>query len=423
MDISRGFITKVIDEDKVNYANREGITPKFLAEVDIPVWNYVNRYYTSYKNSPSRTVIQNAFPSFSFSEERAELDYFISELKEAYRRNVLEDGLNDAAKDYTRDTQKAETRLRRTLAELSVTAATNTDVDLVATAGDRYDDYLQRAANPGINGIRSSWGSLDQETLGWQAEEFIVMVGEKFIGKSWKLLWLAHQAAQQGHRVLFVTNEMSSAACARRYDSIYSQIPYNSLRKGELSNVEQERYKEALEALAASSHKFVIAREGIQTVQDIETKAVEHDSTIIFGDSIYLFDPFPDYKYQDETKKLKVVSPLCKRIARNLGVPFIVTVQAGRRKTKDREINLDQIEYSNAFAQDADTVFFVHKDDVDKELSRSQIHLLKVRDGGEEASFYVEDNFNYMTFNESKDRFKPTTDIKFDDEEVIDLNG
>lgn len=422
MDVSRSLVTKIVDEGKLNEALRSGITPEFLNEDVGAIYNYITRHFTDYKKVPDRTTVLQAFPNFEFARAPEPLEYYIDSIKESYRRSILEDKLSVISDIYARDTKAAEALIRETLSGLSITAKSFKDVDMAASAAERVDYYETRKQNPGADGILSNWAKLDYQTLGWHAEEFIVLVGEKYMGKSWKMLWLAMQAAFQNERVLIATKEMSQEAVVRRMDSIYAGVPFDSLRRGELTYVEEQKYKAKMAELSASNINIMVARQGVTTIEDIELKAVETDATIIFGDSIYLFDPDARSRFNGETSKRLAVSQKCKSVAQNLGIPFVVSVQAGRKKSKERVIDLDSIEWSNAFSQDADTCIFLHKDDLDRELQRAQMHILKSREGDVDQ-FYINQDFQNMDFSQRDDELSPTTDVFEEDDDIVMLDG
>lgn len=416
MDFTRGLITRLVDDGGLNEVKREGITEEFLDEDFILVWNYINKHYSAYKDTPSRDAVLKAFPNFEFGTYKEPLSYFVAGLKESYRRNIIENQLEKVATVYNRDTTKAELYLREALKELQVTQQSFKDVNLALDALERYELYEKRKSEPPEDGILSNWASLDYQTLGWHPEEFIVLVGEKYIGKSWLMVWLAYQALLQKERVLFITKEMAQNAITRRFDSIFASVKFDSLKRGELSNVEEKRYKERMEELNNSPYHFIVAREGVATIEDIKQKAIEVDATCVFVDSVYLFPADGKANFVSETNRRLEISRACKGVARDLSVPLIVSVQAGRKKGASRAPDLDDIEWSNAFSQDADTVFFKHKDEIDVEINRAQIHLLKSRDGNR-ARFYIDTDYDYMQFKQREDSIEPSTDIKFDDEE------
>lgn len=425
MDLARGLITSLVDEDRLNEVNRSGIDSSFLQDGDCEtVFGYIQRHYAEYKKVPSRDAVKQAFPNFDFTDYPEPLEYFIDAIKETYRRGVLEEALLDINRQYTSSTANAEELIRDALARLSVTQRNFKDLDLAQDPEGRYNEYLERARNPGANGILSGWERIDYCTLGWKAEELVVLVGEKYIGKSWLMLWLAYKAMEQGERVLFVTKEMSAEAMAKRFDSIYAGIKFDSLRRGELSDIEQTRYKEALEKFGKQKGEgnLVIAKHGISSIADIEQKAIEIDATILFIDSVYLFNADEKEIKGSETQRRMAVSQRSKLAAQTLGIPVVVSTQAGRKKAGMAKADLDNIEWSNAFAQDADVVLMVTKDEIDRELGRIELHILKSRDG-DVGTAYIKTDFEYMKFEQDVAEPAPSYDIDLEDDEdgVLDL--
>lgn len=419
MDLTRNFLTRLIDEDKLNEASRSGITAKLLDQDHLPVYNYIKRHYSEYKKVPTRDAVKAAFPNFVFGEVDEPLEYFVNAIKESYRRAVLETKLEGLASVYQTNTTRAESLLRETLSELQVTSQSFKDVNIAEQALDLVKQYDIRKTQAPEDGILSGWRSMDYMTLGWHPEEFIVLVGPKYIGKSWKMAWLAVKAMEQNERVLFTTKEMSQQAITRRIAAIYAGIKFDDLRRGELTNVQEKQFREKMEELSNSQHNLTIVRQGVSTIEDIEAKAVETDATIIFGDSIYLFPPDASSAFPGETAKRLAISQKCKATAQRLGVPFIVSVQAGRKKNKTDKPDLDDIEWSNAFSQDADTVFFLSQDELDRDIGRKRVDLLKSRDGNI-TDFYINQDYEYMDFTERENESsEPTTEIVIDDTEDV----
>lgn len=419
MDLARGLITKLIDQDKLNEVNRSGIDESFLGDDECAqVLSYVRRHYAEYKKVPTRDAVRNAYPNFDFAVYNEPLEYFIDALKETYRRGVLEDALLESNRLYANDTTKAEEALRKALAALAVTQRSFKDLNLSETASDRIEAYAKRKENPGATGVLSGWEKIDYSTLGWSPEELIVLVGEKYMGKSWLMLWLAHQAMSQGERVLFVTKEMSAESMANRFDAIYASIKFDSLRRGELSDIEEQRYTDALSSFGQKRGEgsITLAKHGIHSIADIEQKAIEVDATIVFIDSVYLFNADSADRSGSETQRRMAVSQRCKLAAQTLSMPVVVSTQAGRKKSGKPVADLDNIEWSNAFAQDADCVLMITKDDIDKDLGRLKLHILKCRDG-DTAVVNVKTDFEYSQFPQDVSDPEPSTDIDIEDEE------
>jgi replicative DNA helicase len=429
VDLARALITTLVDEDKLNEVNRSGIDTTFLQDSECEtVFSYIQRHYTEYKKVPSRGAIKQAFPNFEFTAYAEPLEYFIDAIKETYRRSVLEDALLEINRRYSSDTQAAESLIRDALTRLAVTQRTFKDMDLADNATARFDTYIERTKNPGANGILSGWEAIDYCTLGWHAEELIVLVGEKYLGKSWLMLWLAYQAMIQGERVLFVTKEMSAEAMANRFDSIYAGVKFDSLRRGELSNVEEKKLEKALSTFGAKKGegKITLSRHGISSIADIEQKAVEVDATTVFVDSVYLFNADSTDRPGSETQRRMAVSQRSKLAAQTLGIPVIVSTQAGRKKAGIPAADLDNIEWSNAFAQDADVVLMITKDEIDRELGRLKMHILKSRDG-DIGKANIKTDFEYMQFPQDVSDPEPSFDIDIEedssDNDVLDFEA
>ena len=103
-------------------------------------------------------------------------------------------------------------------------------------------------------------------------------------------------------------------------------------------------------------------------------------------------------------------------MARELGIPVIVSTQAGRKNGKAKEPDLNNIEWSNAFSQDANVVIEMCRDDIDKELHQAWLYLLKCRQG-QDTETCVDMNFTHMKFEEKADVQKAPSFETFTKEE------
>ena len=137
------------------------------------VFSYIQRHYAEYKRVPSRGAVKQAFPNFDFAPYKEPLEYFIDALKESYRRGVLEEALLAANRIYSSDTKHAESELRNALQRLTITQRSFRDLNLADSAAERLEAYAEREANPGANGVLTTWEKIDYLTLGWNSEELI----------------------------------------------------------------------------------------------------------------------------------------------------------------------------------------------------------------------------------------------------------
>jgi replicative DNA helicase len=194
IDLQRSLLTSLVDSDGLNQVKRSGIDQSFFEDSECKqVYAYIERHYAEYKKVPARVAVRQLFPNFGWAEVTEPLEFYIKQMKEAYRVVVLEEALLNINTIYNKDTQEAEAKIRDLLLNLAVTQKSFKDLNLVETSDERWDAYEARKAN-GVAGILSNWGKIDYETLGWHNGDFAVLVGQKYSGKSWLMLWLAHQA-------------------------------------------------------------------------------------------------------------------------------------------------------------------------------------------------------------------------------------
>jgi replicative DNA helicase len=213
---------------------------------------------------------------------------------------------------------------------------------------------------------------------------------------------------------------MTGEELADRYDSIYAGVTYDDLRRAELTTTHEAKFQKALteQGKLTGEGSITMARSSVHTIADIEQKAVEVDATIVFIDSVYLFDADRDSP-QGEVQRRMAISQRCKRTAQELDIPVIVSTQAGRRDGKAKQPSLDNIEWSNAFSQDANVVMELDRDDIDKELNQGWVYLLKCRQG-QPTDAAINMDFTFMKFDQKDIQKEPTFEA-FSEEEKEDV--
>lgn len=112
---------------------------------------------------------------------------------------------------------------------------------------DRLEKYKQIKNNPElVKCIKTGFKKIDNAEGGFRPGELIYVIGRKGDGKSVLLLNLAHNAWEQGENIILFSLEISKEDYERRFDARAAQVSSNGLKRGTLTDTEEELYEKYL---------------------------------------------------------------------------------------------------------------------------------------------------------------------------------
>jgi len=239
-------------------------------------------------------------------------------------------------------------------------------------------------------------------TEGFLPKNLTVMAGFTGMAKSTISAAMAHRIACQGIGVGFFSMEMKKESVWDKLVSSLTQIPVLRLKKesAELNTDERSRIERALEDLAEIP--LLINDRASMSMSEmryqiLSAKRRSHDLRVIFID---LFGKLEDVdsgenlaaKIQQKCKEMRVM-------AQELDVHFVMVVQIGRQgygMTRGGIIRrpiLTDIKNANAYAEEPDNVFLLHRNKYyipDLEDDVLELHVAKQRDGEAGTVCYLE---------------------------------
>lgn len=230
-------------------------------------------------------------------------------------------------------------------------------------------EILEMRASGKSNSISTGYMELDYSTGGLFPGEVTVIAARPGVGKSAFAQSLAINAAGEGKKVGIYSLEMPKAQFVERILSRLSGVNGIHLRKGKLST---EDWKLIANGVVLASSKDIYICDSLRKVEDIYEDAINQkekeglDMVII------------DYVQLCETRKktvsryevVSLVSRMLKELAIKLAVPVIMLAQVKRVDSRVAVMPiLSDLKDSGSIEQDADTVFFLHRPDVQDDPS------------------------------------------------------
>lgn len=249
------------------------------------------------------------------------------------------------------------------------------DIDELKDFNDIYGEEL---------GIKTGLTLLDDYLGGLKKQNLIIIGARPAGGKSSCAGTIAVNTSKE-HNVLFFNLEMSAKEMKRKFVSIKSGVPTDTILKQTFSTYEKEKIEKASEELKTSKLKLVSPDKKLTTMQieRIATKAKDK-----YGLDLILIDYLnyiqPDEKGLQRTYQVEQRVQDLKLLSKQLDIPVVLLVQLNRDIDK-RNINtnsppfLSDIKDSGAIEQEADAVALLHRDKKYEDLI--QIYIRKNRHG------------------------------------------
>lgn len=286
---------------------------------------------------------------------------------------------------------------------LSITdqGMTGESVDLRTALTETLQRLDARRGNDGaLTGVPTGFVDLDTLLCGFQNSELVILGARPSVGKTCFGLNIArHVAVDCGLPVLFVSLEQAKVELAERLLCAEGRIDSHKLRRGYISQQDQNDLMDANERLGKS--KMYIDDSPMQSMLRISSNArrekQKHGIKLIILD--YLQMVMPDDRRASRQEQVADTSRRLKGLARELKVPVIALCQVNRgpEDRTDKKPRLSDLRESGAIEADADTVMLLHRPEPGPTVETIQVIVAKQRNGpiGEVELAYVK---NYMKF-------------------------
>ena len=293
-------------------------------------------------------------------------------------------------------------------------------VEPISQVLERHQEQLNKiqqenqSGNKDITGVPSGFDALDKITNGFQKSDLIVTAGRPGMGKTAFGLSVLLNAAQAGKTCAFFSLEMSSESLVKRLISAIAHIGQKTLRTGNFTSDEIERYIEANNIL----EKLPIYLDDTPavTVNQIKSKCRKLYNAgtldIIFVDYLQIMGYGKNL--QNREQQISEISRSLKGMAKEFNVPVIALAQVNRNveKSDNKRPRLSDLRESGAIEQDADIIMFLYRDKVynpDTAYKNVAEIIIEKHRNGEQGTAYVEFNAAYTHFDK---------DVKVDQKEM-----
>lgn len=269
-----------------------------------------------------------------------------------------------------------------------------------------FEDLEKIADGTMDTGIKSGFADLDELTMGFQPSDLIIIAARPSMGKTSLALNIAdHVAVEEGVPVAIFSLEMSASELTKRMLCSRARVNSQKLKSSFKDDDVWQRLSDAAGELTSASI-FIDdnADIGIMELRSkIRRLAAQHDIGLVIVDYIQLMAS--DRRLENRVQEIASISRGLKIIGRDFNIPVIAVSQLSREPEKhNRPPILSDLRESGAIEQDADLIFFIHREEVrdrdnDEVRGRARVNLAKHRNGPTD-SFELAFVSQYATFRD-----------------------
>jgi replicative DNA helicase len=376
-DIQHQFLSQVILGEELKEAVTARITTDFFDEDEAGgyqyrrVWKYLLEHWTKHGVAPDRDVVGVAFPSYVWEQQTQPISYFIEQLRERRRKQIVIRGLSDAGDALHQAIEQDNPDLVDNLISVLETSLFEAKVETSPSELLRLDEqrsnivetYEERMSDPGyLRGISTGFQGIDYVTGGLQPEQFIVLIGKPKNFKSAMLLAIAREVHRTANNLLFIGFEMSVQEQIDRLMSLVSGVSLTKIMNGNMSTKDLKQIQQALR-LIEGMRPWVFDTDitATATVSAVHARVQELKPDVVFIDGAYLMQA--EREDLTDEGRARAISRGLKRMAQSVKVPVVVTTQASQFRTKDGKLTQASVMYSQAWTQDCDLMLGVQRID------------------------------------------------------------
>jgi len=270
-----------------------------------------------------------------------------------------------------------------------------------------FNAYLQQKT--GVAAIPYGWKTLDEMSGGMRDGDLVTFVGRPSAGKTFQLLYTAHNAWKTGSVPLFISMEMNPTVITQRLAAMQTHKKLKDLMKAELTTPAFKSMMGELAALKGAERPFhVVDSNAVSTVEDVEMLCHLLKPSIVMVDGAYLLD-HADKRLNRWDKQAESARLLKKRIATGVGIPCVASYQLSKKSAKDSKGNakgseatgMEDVHGSDEMAQLSTVMvgLFDNEADIEAKVQRT-LKILKGRNG-ETGEFVINWDFSAkMDFSE-----------------------
>lgn len=370
------LVTRVLETGELRPLRLWGISHDDLTDDEAALaLEYVSIHFDEYGIVPTKETVKKKLPSIGFVDSGDEdLEILCSlvadEIAEARFRKSL---VNATTHLDNHGPIEAARILQREFLKLSGQYG-KTDTYILGSRADIEYKALTTEDELEVV-VPCVWRTLQLLVGGIRENELWILYGKRGNGKTWTLIEQGEFAARRGHKVLFVTTEMSRSQIMRRIYALRAGFPYADMRTKKLftdvSDAAENRLRlqRVISSFLESSNFIIFDPEDEEaeiSVEVIEGLIDRFEPDILLIDQLHYLDIAT--KNEGLRHKLGAIAKRLKKLSRVKKVPIMATTQSNKDGEVAESYQLEQI---------SDLLIWL---EIDKEASIRKFDVKKARE-------------------------------------------
>lgn len=361
------IISKVLATGNNNIIEENLLTDEYFVGYE-KEFGFIQDHVKQYGNVPDKATFLSNFPDIDLVEVTESDDYLIDTAREEFLYYKSIPIIQKAADLLKSDSNAAAEYLVNAMKDLQPSYNLG-GVDIIASADERFDQYLERRDNQSAWYFTCGFPELDDLTHGIQrGEELFVIVARTNMGKSWVLEKMCTHVWQIGFNVGYVSPEMGAMSIGYRFDTLHSHFSNNGLMWGK-DDVDPYEYERYINELKTGQNKFVVSTpadfQKQITVSKLRKWIKKYKLDMVAIDGITYMSDERYRKGDNKTTSLTNISEDLMELSMEMRVPILVVVQANRGGVVEKGTSdtpeLESIRDSDGIAHNASKVLSIHQ--------------------------------------------------------------
>lgn len=405
----RKLLSSLVYKGDLHDYLRMGLRAHLFKDGELPLFELISDHISKYGALPKPGTIEEVAgfgDALCAAEEPPK--FYLDEAKKRYVHNTLKAGVNEIASLLTsQNSEEALGVFLKITMDMHQRQHEGHVTDFRDAQSIIYKQYVQQKAAMSTGGIQYGWPSLDAMSGGARPGDFNTVVGRPMMGKTFLMLYGAHNAWKSHHRPLFVSLEMSAAEIHERLAAMDTKTKLTNLMKAELSTASFGKMMDALhENQEMSQPLWVVDNTVVKTMSDLTLQVNILQPTALYVDAAYLMK-HENAKLNKWDRQSENAESLKNDIAAPFQVPVTASYQMGKesaktkKKVKDYEEGMEDVYGSDSMSQLSSLMLglFQHEGDIEA-LKQRRVKILKGRKG-ESGEFQINWDFSSrMDFSE-----------------------
>lgn len=410
--VGRQLLSALVYSGDVQDYMKMALEPHLFKDSELVLFEYISNHLSKFGAIPKATTIEDV-PALedALVEAPEPPEFYLEGVEHRFLHNALKATVQEASLLLT--TKQATPALDVIMKSVSTLYQKRQRKNLFdfRNAQDIIQEaYLAQKTMGNEVSMPFGWPHLDNMSGGMRPGDFVTFVGRPQAGKTFKLLYTAHNAWKTGRVPLFISMEMMTVIITQRLAAMHTKKKLTDLIKAELST-------KAANAMMGDLHKlkkaevplWVVDGSLVRTVDDILMLCHQLNPSAVFVDGAYLLD-HQDKRMGKWDKQADNARQLKQRIATDLGIPVVASyqltkgsVKAKKAKGKGQDVadGMEDVYGSDEMAQLSTVMLglFDNEEDIEAKKQR-KIKILKGRNG-ETGEFLINWDFGAaMNFTE-----------------------